>query len=182
MFYVLFVPHVFHVLFVLYVPYVIYVLFVLYVLNVLFVPYVPHVFYMFYVPYVPIHIYVFLWYMCSMCFLCYMCLMWCMSLGLWIFVLSYVLSHKIWENTSNSFQIFLKIIHFNQTKQRHSSLLWENCAAFLLTNERLRYIWFEEMFQYYSLVKKPVVQCKIAKHWRLFLFRNNIGHGLVEMD
>ena len=83
--------------------------------------------------------------MCSMCFLCYMCLMWCMWLGLWIIVLSYVLSHKIWKNTSNSFHIFMKKIHFNQTKQRHSSLLWENCAAFLLTNcnERLRYICFE---------------------------------------
>ena len=81
------------------------------------------------------------------------------------------------------------------------------------------------MFQYYSLVKKAVVKCKIAAvkkvlewnnpawsnansvdsdgfgaieqplemiksigrsptqtHWRLFLFQNNIGHALVEMD
>ena len=106
--------------------------FVVYVFYVLFVPYVFSV------------------------FLCHMCLMWSMWLGLWIIVLSYVLSHKIWKNTSNFFQIFMKIIHFNQTQQRYSSLLWDYRTVLLFS-------WpirdsdtsaLKEIFQYSSLVKK----------------------------
>ena len=123
---------------------------------------------------------------CSMCFMCHMyqyifyvfcgiCVLcaFCAICVLCVFVpyvphviyvtgvMNYQFIFCIVAQDLKEHQQFFPHIHekntFQPTKQHHSSLLWENCAAFLLTNERLRYIWFEDMFQYYSLVKKAVV-------------------------
>ena len=38
-----------------------------------------------------------------------------------------------------------------------------------------------EMFQYSSLVKKPLDRCEIASHWRAFYFQEERPHGLVKI-
>ena len=90
--------------------------------------------------------------------------------------------YKRLKETMNFLQIVMKIIHL--TKPISALFLYYD-GTLLLFSRSMRdkdTSALREMFQYSSLVKKPLAQCKIATYWRTFYIQDKRRHGLVKME